>query len=120
MLDFTNAKGWLVGEPNKGLRAMFTMMNGARLGVGLQGLGLADASYHSAVTYARERMQGRALGGPRNPEGPADPIIEHADIRRGLLFMRAYVEGARALAAWTSLQIDEERAHPDAAAHRRF
>ncbi len=118
VLDFANARGWLIGEPHKGLRAMFTMMNGARLGVGLQGLGLADASYHSAVAYARERLQGRALGGARNPDGPADPIIEHADIRRGLLFMRAYVEGARALAAWTSLQIDEERAHPDAAARQ--
>lgn len=113
VLDFTNAKGWLVGERHKGLRAMFTMMNGARLGVGLQGLGLADASYHSAVAYARDRLQGRALGGAKNPGGPADPIIEHADIRRGLLFMRAYIEGARALAAWTSLRIDEERAHPE-------
>jgi hypothetical protein len=65
------------------------------------------------VAYARERLQGRALGGAKNPESPADPIIEHADIRRGLLFMRAFIEGARALAAWTSLQIDEERAHPD-------
>jgi alkylation response protein AidB-like acyl-CoA dehydrogenase len=118
VLDFTHARGWLIGEPHKGLRAMFTMMNGARLGVGLQGLGLADASYHSAVAYARERLQGRALGGSKNPAGPADPIIEHADIRRGLLFMRAYIEGARALAAWTSLRIDEERAHPDAAARQ--
>jgi alkylation response protein AidB-like acyl-CoA dehydrogenase len=115
VLDFSNAKGWLLGEAHKGLRAMFTMMNGARLGVGLQGLGLADASYHSAVAYARERLQGRALSGARNPGGPADPIIEHADIRRGLLFMRAYIEGARALGAWTSLRIDEERAHPDPA-----
>jgi hypothetical protein len=115
VLDFSNAKGWLMGEAHKGLRAMFTMMNGARLGVGLQGLGLADASYHSAVAYARERLQGRALSGTKNPDGPADPIIEHADIRRGLLSMRAYIEGARALGAWTSLRIDEERAHPDPA-----
>jgi hypothetical protein len=115
VLDFANAKGWLMGEAHKGLRAMFTMMNGARLGVGLQGLGLADASYHSAVAYARERLQGRALSGPKNPGGPADPIIEHADIRRGLLTMRAFIEGARALGSWVSLRIDDERAHPDAA-----
>jgi hypothetical protein len=116
VLEFSNAKGWLVGEANKGLRAMFTMMNGARLGVGLQGLGLAHASYHSAVDYARERLQGRSLAGVANPSGPADPIIEHADIRRGLLCIRAYVEGARALAVFTSLCIDDERAHPDQAA----
>ena len=115
VLDFTNAKGWLMGEAHKGLRAMFTMMNGARLGVGLQGLGLADASYHSAVAYARDRLQGRALSGPKNPAGPADPIIQHADIRRGLLTMRAFIEGARALGSWVSLRIDDERAHPDAA-----
>lgn len=113
VLDFSGAKGWLIAEPHKGLRAMFTMMNGARLGVGLQGLGLADASYQSAVAYARERLQGRSLTGLKNPGGPADPIIEHAEIRRGLLFMRAFIEGARALAAWTSLRIDEERAHPE-------
>ncbi|MCC6318006.1 MAG: acyl-CoA dehydrogenase C-terminal domain-containing protein [Gemmatimonadaceae bacterium] len=115
VMNFDGAKGWLVGEPHKGLKAMFTMMNGARLGVGLQGLGLADASYHGAVAYARERLQGRSLSGVKNPSGPADPIIEHADIRRGLLFMRAFIEGARALSVFCSLHLDEEERNPDAA-----
>lgn len=119
VMDFDGARGWLLGEPHKGLRAMFTMMNGARLGVGLQGLGLASASYESAVVYANERLQGRVLSGPKNEQGPADPIIEHAEIRRGLLQIRAFVEGARALATWTSMQIDAERAHPDAAERAR-
>ena len=114
VINFDNAKGWLVGEKHKGLRAMFTMMNGARLGVGLQGLGLAGASYHSAVAYARERLQGRSLSGAKNPDGPADPIIEHADIRRGLLSMRAYIEGARALSVFCAMHLDEEDKHPDA------
>lgn len=114
VINFDNAKGWLVGEPHKGLKAMFTMMNGARLGVGIQGLGLADASYHSAVAYARERIQGRSLSGVKNPGGPADPIIEHADIRRGLLFMRAFVEGARALSVFCALHLDDEFRSPDA------
>jgi alkylation response protein AidB-like acyl-CoA dehydrogenase len=116
VLNFDQAKGWLVGEPHKGLRAMFTMMNGARLDVGLQGLGLAHASYCGAVAYARERLQGRALSGVKNPDGPADPIIEHADIRRGLLQMRSFVEGARALSVLCSLALDDELKHPDAAA----
>lgn len=115
VLNFDQARGWLVGEAHKGLRAMFTMMNGARLDVGLQGLGLAHASYHGAVAYARERLQGRSLSGVKNPDGPADPIIEHADIRRGLLQMRAFVEGARALSVFCSLALDEEARHPDAA-----
>jgi hypothetical protein len=85
------------------------------VGVGLQGLGLADASYHSAVAYARERLQGRSLSGVKNPEGPADPIIEHADIRRGLLFMRAYIEGARALSVFCAMHLDDEMKSPDAA-----
>ena len=113
VLNFDNAKGWLVGEPHKGLRAMFTMMNGARLGVGLQGLGLADASYHSAVAYARDRLQGRSLSGVKNPDGVADHIIDHADIRRGLLLMRAFTEGARALGVFTAIRLDEEFRHPE-------
>jgi alkylation response protein AidB-like acyl-CoA dehydrogenase len=115
VLNFDKAKGWLVGEAHKGLRGMFTMMNGARLDVGLQGLGLAHASYCGAVAYARDRVQGRALSGVKNPEGPADPIIEHADIRRGLLQMRAFIEGARALSVFCSIALDEELKHPDAA-----
>jgi len=113
VLNFDNAVGWLVGEPHKGLRAMFTLMNAARLGVGLQGLGLAEASYQNAVAYARERRQGRSLSGVKDPESQADRIIHHAEIRRGLLWMRAFVEGARALAVWTALQIDRELRHPD-------
>ncbi len=115
VLNFDQARGWLVGEPHKGLRAMFTMMNGARLGVGLQGLGLAVQSYHSAVAYAKERVQGRSLSGPKNPDGPADYIIDHADIRRGLLQMRSFIEGARALSVFCAIALDEEHRHPDPA-----
>jgi alkylation response protein AidB-like acyl-CoA dehydrogenase len=113
VLRFESATGWLVGEPHRGLRAMFTLMNGARLGVGIQGLGLADVSYQNAEAYARERLQGRSLSGVKSPNSPADPIIVHADIRRGLLTMRAFVESARALALWTAMRLDEEHAHPD-------
>ncbi|MBV6520088.1 MAG: 3-methylmercaptopropionyl-CoA dehydrogenase [Gemmatimonadaceae bacterium] len=113
VLDFDRATGWLVGEPHKGLRAMFTLMNAARLGVGLQGLGLAGVSYGNAVAYARERRQGRSLSGVKDPQASADRILHHADIRRGLLWMRAFVEGARALATWTAFQIDVELRHPD-------
>jgi alkylation response protein AidB-like acyl-CoA dehydrogenase len=108
VLDFDGATGWLVGEPHKGLRAMFTLMNAARLGVGLQGLALADVSYQNAAQYARDRHQGRSLTGPKAPDQPADPIIVHADVRRGLLTMRAFIEGARALACWIALQHDDE------------
>lgn len=115
VLNFERATGWLVGEPHRGLRAMFTLMNGARLGVGLQGLGLAEVSYQNAVAYARDRQQGRAPGGPRQPDAPADPIIFHPDVRRGLLTMRAFTEGARALACWTALFLDQEARDPDPA-----
>jgi alkylation response protein AidB-like acyl-CoA dehydrogenase len=108
VLNFDGATGWLVGEPNKGMRAMFTLMNGARLGVGLQGLGLAEVSYQNAVAYARERQQGRALSGVKESDAPADRIVHHADVRRGLLWMRAFTEGARALAVWTGMLIDDE------------
>jgi alkylation response protein AidB-like acyl-CoA dehydrogenase len=114
VLNFDGARGWLVSEPHKGLRAMFTMMNSARLGVGMQGLALAEVAYQNAVAYARERVQGRNLSGARNPSGPADPIVTHADIRRGLLWMRAFVQGARALAMFTALRLDEEHRHPEA------
>jgi alkylation response protein AidB-like acyl-CoA dehydrogenase len=113
VLNFENARGWLVGEPHKGLRGMFTMMNSARLDVGVQGLGLAEVSYQNAVAYARERLQGRSLAGAKNPDGPADPILAHADIRRGLLMMRSFIQGARALATWTSLRLDDEHRHPE-------
>ena len=112
VLNFDGAVGYLVGEEGKGMRGMFTMMNSARLGVGIQGLGLATNSYHNAVTYARERLQGRSLSGVKNPDGPADPIIAHAETRRSLLTMRAFIEGARALATWTGMLIDQEFRDP--------
>jgi alkylation response protein AidB-like acyl-CoA dehydrogenase len=106
VLNFDNAKGWMVGEPHKGMRAMFTMMNGARLAVGLQGLGLGEVAYQNALSYAKERLQGRALTGPKNPSGPADPIIVHPDVRRTLLTIRAFNEAARAMVVWTALKSD--------------
>ena len=89
VMNFDGAKGWLVGEPNKGLSAMFTMMNYARLGVGMQGLGIAEAAYQNAVDYARDRLQRRSLTGAKFPEKAADPIIVHPDVRRMLLTMKA-------------------------------
>jgi hypothetical protein len=94
---------------------MFTMMNAARLGVGMQGLALAEVSYQNARTYARERLQGRALKGAEFPDKPADPIIVHPDVRKNLLTMRAFAEGARALAYWIGSEIDVAERHPDAA-----
>ncbi len=114
VMNFDGAQGWLVGEPHRGLAAMFTMMNEARLGVAIQGLGLAEVSYQNAVAYARERLQGRALGGARNA-GPADPILVHPDVRRMLLTMRAMAEGCRVLGVWTALQQDIATRHPDPA-----
>ncbi|MGD2116600.1 MAG: acyl-CoA dehydrogenase family protein, partial [Acidobacteriota bacterium] len=96
VINFDESVGYLVGEPHKGMRAMFTMMNAARLHVGVQGLALADAAYQGAVAFARERLQGRALAGAKYPDQPADPIIVHPDVRRMLLSMRAFTEGARA------------------------
>ncbi len=113
VINFDDAKGWLVGEVNKGMRAMFTMMNGARLGVGMQGLGLAEVSYQNALAYAKDRVQGRALTGAKNPTGDADPIIVHPDVRRMLLTMKAYVEGERALAYWVGKMIDVEEKSTD-------
>ena len=105
-LSFDDAKGWLVDEPNKGLRAMFTMMNTERLSVGIQGLGVAEVAYQNAVAYARERIQGRSLTGAKAPEKQADPIIVHPDERRMLLTKRAYIEGCRALSGWVAREID--------------
>ena len=112
-LAFEEATGWLVGRPHKGLAAMFTMMNEARLGVGVQGLGIAEIAYQNAVAYARERLQGRALDGTRAPDQPADPILVHPDIRRMLLTMRAMTEGCRALCALTALEHDVSLRHPE-------
>jgi len=118
VLNFDAATGWLLGEPHRGMRAMFTMMNDARLEVGIQGLGIAETAYQSAVAYARERRQGRALSGARQPEEPADPIIVHPDVRRMLLTMRAFTEGARALACWIGMAIDRADRDPDPAARQ--
>lgn len=113
VLNFEDAVGWLVGEPHRGLHAMFSMMNTARLGAGIQGLGIAEAAYQGAVHYARERLQGRSLSGAIYPDQPADPIIVHPDVRRMLLTMRAYVEGMRALGQWVAQEFDRRERHPD-------
>ena len=107
VMNYDGAKGWLVGEPEKGLQAMFIMMNAARLGVGLQGLAQGEVAYQNAVHYALERRQGRALKeGARDPGAKADPLFVHPDVRRMLMQMRAWNEGARALLLWGSLQVD--------------
>jgi alkylation response protein AidB-like acyl-CoA dehydrogenase len=106
VMNFDGAEGWLVGEPHKGLAAMFTMMNSARLAVGLQGLGLSDRALQGSLAYARERLQGRALSGAKFPDKPADPIIVHPDVRRMLLTQKALVEGGRALAYHAGTLVD--------------
>jgi len=113
VIAFENSVGWLVGETNKGMRGMFTMMNAARLAVGMQGLGQSEVAYQNAVSYARDRLQGRSLTGPKNPSGPADPLIVHPDVRRSLMTMRAFNEGARALSLWVGTHIDMHEKHPD-------
>jgi alkylation response protein AidB-like acyl-CoA dehydrogenase len=113
VMNLDGAKGWLVGELNKGMNAMFVMMNAARLGVGMQGLGIAEVARQSAVAYAQDRIQGRSLTGPKNPNGPADPIIVHPDVRRMLLTQKSFTEAARALALWVGMLIDEAHRHPD-------
>ncbi|KAA0684201.1 acyl-CoA dehydrogenase C-terminal domain-containing protein [Roseomonas genomospecies 6] len=113
VMNFEDATGWLVGEPHKGMRAMFVMMNAARLAVGIQGLGVAEVSYQNAVAYARERLQGRSLKGTAHPDKPADPIIVHPDVRRNLLTARAYTEGARALGALVGYKLDVAEKHAD-------
>ena len=114
-LTFEDATGWLVGEPNKGLACMFTMMNSERLSVGIQGLGAAETSYQSAVAYARDRIQGRSLSGVKAADKAADPIIVHPDVRRMLLTIRAYTEGCRALGGWVARELDvmERSNEPD-------
>jgi alkylation response protein AidB-like acyl-CoA dehydrogenase len=115
VLNFDEAKGFIVGEPHKGLRAMFTMMNAARLGVGIQGLGLAEAAYQGAAAYARDRLQGRALSGVKHADKPADPLLVHPDVRRMLLTIRAGVEGCRALGGWVSRELDQAERSNDPA-----
>jgi alkylation response protein AidB-like acyl-CoA dehydrogenase len=112
-LFFDGAIGWMVGQPNKGLSAMFTMMNAARLGVGMQGLGIGELAFQSAFDYAKDRGQGRSLSGTKSPDQPADSILVHPDVRRMLLRMKANNEGGRAMAAWIALNIDKSLKHAD-------
>ncbi len=109
VLNFDDATGWLVGKENKGLRAMFTMMNEARLGVGVQGLSISEVAYQNAAEYARERLQGRSISGVKAPDKKADPIIVHPDIRRILMTIRSINEASRALILWTALKGDISR-----------
>jgi alkylation response protein AidB-like acyl-CoA dehydrogenase len=116
VMNYDGAKGWLVGEPEKGLAAMFIMMNAARLGVGLQGLAQGEVAYQNAAAYAKDRRQGRALRpDEREAEVKADPIIVHPDVRRMLMEARAYIEAGRALVLWGALQVDLLRRSPDEA-----
>jgi alkylation response protein AidB-like acyl-CoA dehydrogenase len=106
VMNYDGATGWLIGEENRGLNAMFVMMNEARLGVGVQGLAQSEVAYQNAAAYAKERLQGRAISGVKYPDKPADPIIVHPDVRRGLMSMRAFNEAARALVTWAALKGD--------------
>jgi len=119
VLNFDGAQGWLIGEPHKGLNAMFTMMNTARLAVGLQGLALAERAYQNALAYARERLQMRSLSGAKFPEKPADPLIVHGDIRRMLLTQKALIEGGRALGLYAATLVDVHHRSTDPAEMKR-
>jgi len=118
VLNYDGAKGWLVGEANRGLNAMFVMMNAARLGVAVQGLSLSEVAYQNAAAYAKERLQGRSLTGAKAPDKPADPLLVHPDVRRMLLEIRAFNEAARALMLWVALTEDEALSSPDADARK--
>ncbi len=119
LMNFEGACGWLVGEPNDGMSAMFTMMNEARLMVGMQGLGLAEKAYQVSVAFAHERLQSRSPAGPKNPDGPADPIIVQPDVRRMLMRQKVLNEGMRALALFVGFQLDLSHSHADAAERQR-
>ncbi|MEQ8895840.1 MAG: acyl-CoA dehydrogenase C-terminal domain-containing protein [Roseovarius sp.] len=114
VMNYDGATGFLLGEEHKGMRAMFTMMNEARLGVGMQGLAQAEVAYQNAVDYAKDRLQGRDVTGVKNPDGPADPLIVHPDIRRALLDQKSFVEGARAFLLWGAEMIDRSHRAGDA------
>ena len=117
VMNYDSATGFLLGEEHKGMRAMFTMMNEARLGVGLQGYSQAEVAYQNAVAYAKDRLQGRDVTGVKNPDGPADPLIVHPDIRRNLIDQKSFVEGARAFTFWGASLIDQAHREGDAAAN---
>ena len=114
VMNYDEAEGYLIGEEHKGMRAMFTMMNEARLGVGLQGYAQAESAYQNAVAYANDRLQGRDVTGAKNPDGPADPLIVHPDIRRNLMDQKSFVEGARAFTFWGAYLIDRAHKNQDA------
>ncbi|MEP2641155.1 acyl-CoA dehydrogenase C-terminal domain-containing protein [Roseobacter sp.] len=116
VMNYDGATGFLLGEEHKGMRAMFTMMNEARLGVGMQGLGQAEVAYQNALDYAKDRLQGRDVTGAKNPDGPADPLIVHPDIRRALMDQKSFAEGARAFLLWGSTLIDAAHRAEDQAA----
>ena len=116
VMNYDGATGYLLGQEHKGMRAMFTMMNEARIGVGMQGLAQAEVAYQNARAYAMERLQGRAVTGAQNPDGPADPIIVHPDIRRALMDQKSFIEGARAVMLWGAELIDRSHRGGDAAA----
>jgi alkylation response protein AidB-like acyl-CoA dehydrogenase len=119
VMNFDGAEGWLIGQPHRGLMAMFTMMNTARLAVGIQGLGLIERGYQSSLAYARERLQMRAMSGAKFPDKPADPLIVHPDIRRMLLTQKAFAEGGRALAYYAATLVDRVERSPDANERKR-
>jgi len=116
VLNYDEAEGYLLGEEHKGMRAMFTMMNEARIGVGMQGLAQAEVAYQNAVDYAKDRLQGRDVTGTKNPDGPADPLIVHPDIRRSLMDQKSFAEGARAFILWGATLIDAAHRNGDKAA----
>jgi hypothetical protein len=119
VMNFDAAEGWMVGQANKGLAAMFTMMNTARLAVGLQGLGLTERAYQNSLAYARDRLQMRSLSGAKFPDRPADPLIVHPDVRRMLLTQKAFAEGQRAFALYAYLQEDIAKHSTDPAERER-
>ncbi|HOW63407.1 MAG TPA: acyl-CoA dehydrogenase family protein, partial [Candidatus Contendobacter sp.] len=119
VMNYDGAVGYLLGEEHKGLRTMFIMMNAARLGVAVQGVSQAEVAYQNAVAYCKDRVQGRSLRGAKFPDKPADPIIVHPDIRRMLMTVRVFQEGARALAGWAGLMVDVTRKHPDEETRRK-
>jgi alkylation response protein AidB-like acyl-CoA dehydrogenase len=112
-MEYDSAAGWLLGNEHKGLRAMFTMMNEARMGVAMQGLAVASGAYQAAAAYAKERLQGRAVTGAVNPTGPADPLIVHPDVRRLLLDQKSFVDGGRTFLSWVAMLADAETRHAD-------
>jgi alkylation response protein AidB-like acyl-CoA dehydrogenase len=118
VMQYDGATGWLIGEEGRGMNNMFVVMNEARLGTGLQGLAIGDAAYQAAVEFAKDRLQGRSLTGPKNPDGPADSILVHPDVRRMLMEAKAFVEGGQAFILWTALQADLQRSQDAAEAQK--